>query len=147
MHCKKRGDFPSLLLCIGQNMLFFVKNFCSKIVQKPSVYNALSHFCVITTRASTLLTMPVAFIFLSPFPVGTPPLRCPRTPEDGCPYNNFTNYDAIICKARRFILKKRNSQVISFSILQRRTVFLLFEDARKVGNTAKTVFLADLGNR
>ena len=48
---------------------------------------------------------PVAFIiYLSPFPVGTPLLRCPRTPEDGCPYNYFTNYDAIICKRGRFIL-------------------------------------------
>ena len=46
----------------------------------------------------------VAFIYLSPFLVGTPLLRCPRTPEDGCPYNYFTNYDASICKRERFIL-------------------------------------------
>ena len=39
------------------------------------------------------------------FSVGTPLLRCPRTPEDGCPYNYFTNYDAIICKRGRFILR------------------------------------------
>ena len=32
------------------------------------------------------------------FSVGTPLLRCPRTPEDGCPYNYFTNYDTFICK-------------------------------------------------
>ena len=47
----------------GQNMLFFVKNFCSKITQKPSIYKGLSHFCVIITRASILLTIPVAFIY------------------------------------------------------------------------------------
>ena len=41
-------------------MLFFVKNFSSKIARKSSIYKALSHFCVIITRASTLLTIPVA---------------------------------------------------------------------------------------
>ena len=39
---------------------------------------------------------PVAFIYLSPFLVGTPLLRCP--------YNNFTNNDAIICKCEEIIL-------------------------------------------
>jgi len=58
-----------LLLCIGQNMLLSVKNFSLKIVRNPSVYKALSDFCVIITRASTLLTMPVAFIFLSPLQI------------------------------------------------------------------------------
>ena len=49
------------------------------------------------------------------FSVGTPLLRCPRTPEDGCPYNYFTNYDAIICKQGRFILvqRKKASQLIN----------------------------------
>ena len=34
-------------------------------------------------------------IYLSPFPVGTP--------EDGCPYNNFTNYAVRICKMQEII--------------------------------------------
>lgn len=51
------------LLCIGQNMLFFVKNFSLKIARKASVYNGLSHFCVIITRASMRRTIPVAFIY------------------------------------------------------------------------------------
>ena len=41
----------------------FVKNFSLKIARKDSVYAALSHFCVIITRASILLTIPVAFIY------------------------------------------------------------------------------------
>ena len=70
-------------------MLLFVKNFSSKIVPKPSIYKALLHFCVIITRASTLLTMPVAFIYLSPY---------------------FTNYAVSICKRKKNILYywKRN---------------------------------------
>jgi len=44
-------------------MLIFVKNFSSKIVRKPNVYKALSHFCVIITRASMRHTIPVAFIY------------------------------------------------------------------------------------
>ena len=57
---KREGNSPSLLLCIGQNMLFSVKNFSSKNSRKPSIYKALSHFCVIMTRASTRRTIPVA---------------------------------------------------------------------------------------
>ena len=44
------------------------------------------------------------FHILSPFLVGTPVPGCPRTPQERCPYDCFTNYDAIICKRRRFIL-------------------------------------------
>ena len=50
------------------------------------------------------------------FSVGTPLLRCPRTPEDGCPYNYFTNYDAIICKQGRFILVQRKKKPHSSSM-------------------------------
>ena len=46
-------------------------------------------------RASTRLTIPVVFIYLSPFLVGTP--------EDGCPYNNLTNYAVSICKLTEII--------------------------------------------
>ena len=60
---KKRGEITSLLLCISQNMLFFVKKFSSKIARKPSIYKAFSHFCVIITRASIRRTIPVAFIY------------------------------------------------------------------------------------
>jgi len=56
-------NFTSLLLCISQNTLFFVKYFCSKIIRKPSIYKALSHFCVIITRASMRPAIPVAFIY------------------------------------------------------------------------------------
>ena len=35
---QKRGGNTSLLLCIGKNMLFFVKNFSSKIARNPSIY-------------------------------------------------------------------------------------------------------------
>ena len=54
-------DFHSAVAMYRSNVLFFVKNFL-KNNQKPSVYNALSHFCVIMTRASTRRTIPVAFI-------------------------------------------------------------------------------------
>ena len=52
--------FTPLLLCIGQNMPFFVKNFSSKIARNPSIYKGLSHFL---TRASIRRTIPVAFIY------------------------------------------------------------------------------------
>ena len=86
----------------------------------------------ILPKSSTLLTMPVAFILSISFYrylvgvdayidprvdvgirpyiyncwialVGTSLLRCPRTPEDGCPYNNFTNYAVSICKRQEII--------------------------------------------
>ena len=44
-------------------MLFYVKNFSSETARKPSIHKALTHFCVIITRASILLTIPVAFIY------------------------------------------------------------------------------------
>ena len=77
-----------MLLCISQNVLFFVNNFSLKIARKHSIYKGLSYFCVIITRASTLLTMPVApqghflralsYIFLL-FRRG----RCPHRPVGG----------------------------------------------------------------
>ena len=54
----------------------FVKNFSSKIARKPSIYKGLSHFCVIITRASILLTIPVAFIYLLLFST----LKCAKNP-------------------------------------------------------------------
>ncbi len=45
-------------------MLVLLKNFCFKTARKPSNYKALSHFCVIITRASTRRTIPVAFIYI-----------------------------------------------------------------------------------
>ena len=53
----------SLLLCIGQKMLFSVKNFSLKFARNPSIYKVLSHFCVIITQASIRRTIPVAFIY------------------------------------------------------------------------------------
>ena len=48
----------------------FRQNFSSKIACKPSIYKRLLHFCVIITRASILLTIPVAFMLLfHSFPV------------------------------------------------------------------------------
>ena len=44
------------------------------------------------------------FHILSPFLVGTPVPGCPRTPQERCPYDCFTNYDAIICKREKIIL-------------------------------------------
>ena len=52
---------------IGQNMMFFVKNFSSKTARNHSIYKGLSHFCVIITRALILLTIPVAFIYKNSF--------------------------------------------------------------------------------
>ncbi len=68
LNFKSEGKSPSLLLCIGQNILFFVKYFYLKNVRNPSIYKALSDFCVIITRASIRRTIPVAFIiYISPF--------------------------------------------------------------------------------
>ena len=93
-------------LCIAMQNLSIGVNVVSK--GSPSrIFNVrlISFGITILPKSSTLLTMPVAFIiYLSPFLVGTPLLRCPRTPEDGCPYNYFTNYDAIICKREQIIL-------------------------------------------
>ena len=68
---KSEVNFTSLLLCIGQNMLFLIKIFSLKIVRKASVYKGLSYFCVIITRASILLTIPVAFIIYTKSPCFT----------------------------------------------------------------------------
>ena len=97
-----------LLLCIGQNLWFFVKNFSYKTARKPSVYKALSDFCVIRTRASTRRTIPVAFIYLSPFPVGNDLCVVPVVFPFGngtqaIPYNSFTNYAVRICKETEII--------------------------------------------
>ena len=51
---------------------------------------------------AALPSLPRCFHISFSFSVGTPLLRCPRTPEDGCPYNNFTNYDASICNETGF---------------------------------------------
>jgi len=56
------ADFSApLKICIIP-LIFavFVKNFSSKTARKPSVYKVLSHFCVIITQASILLTFPLA---------------------------------------------------------------------------------------
>ena len=108
-------------------MLFFVKNFSSKNPRKPNVHKALMYFCVIITRASTRLTMPVAFIvYLSPFLVGTP--------GDGCPYNNFTNYAVSICKGTQIIPQskekllrnqQRSFRIYHFRLQQRECYFPL----------------------
>ena len=53
VECQSEVKFTSLLLRIGQNILFFVKNFSLKNVRKPSVYKALSCFCVIITTVGS----------------------------------------------------------------------------------------------
>ena len=91
-------------LCIAQQNLSIGVNVVSR--GSPSRMRSVRRISLgitIRPKSSTLLTIPVAFIYLSPFLVGTPLLRCPWTPEDGCPYNNFTNYDACICKQAKII--------------------------------------------
>ena len=54
MEAKKRGEksprfcYVSVKICC-----FFVKNFSSKTALNPSIYKALSHFCVIITTAGS----------------------------------------------------------------------------------------------
>ena len=60
------------------------------------------------------------------FSVGTPLLRCPRTPEDGCPYNNFTNYAVSICKRQEIIPLKTKKQTYLCSIEKVGLSFLKF---------------------
>lgn len=59
---KSEVNFTSLLLCIGQNVLFFVKNFSSKIARKPSVLRRFLHFL-----CQTLLYKKGAAFFATPF--------------------------------------------------------------------------------
>jgi hypothetical protein len=92
------------MLCIAQqNLSLGVNVVCKESPSQMRSVRRISFGITILPKSSTLLTMPVAFIYLSPFLVGTPLLRCPRTPEDGCPYNNFTNYAVSICKRREII--------------------------------------------
>ena len=48
-------------------MCCFYQKFFLKNRRKPSIYKGLSHFRVIITRASILLTIPVAFIYKNSF--------------------------------------------------------------------------------
>ena len=64
---EKRGEFHLAFAMYRSKYAVFVKNFSSKIDRMSSVYKALSHFCVIITRASILLTIPVAFIYKNSF--------------------------------------------------------------------------------
>ena len=114
-------------------LMFLCKLRPIKNCEKHSVYAGFYNFCPIITHSSTLLTMPVAFTYLSPF------LRLIRPPcvkGGGCPqgrrrdclclclaipqsapltapftqgglsraYNYFTNYAVSICKLGRIIL-------------------------------------------
>ena len=77
----------------------------------------ISFGITILPKSSTLLTMPVAFIYLSPFPQGTTYVSflfrfAMRNGTQAVPYNNFTNYDAIICKRGRFILLEFTFQLM-----------------------------------
>ena len=67
MWAKTRSEVKvtSLLLCIKTTPKSFLTPLCSigQIIENPSVYAALSDFCVIITRASIFLTIPVAFIY------------------------------------------------------------------------------------
>ena len=66
----------------------------------------------IRPKSSTLLTIPVAFIYLSPFlqrtflgPLPEGAGTANAVTEGGkTAYNHFTNYDTIICKDGRIIL-------------------------------------------
>ena len=92
----------------------FVKIFSIKIARKPSIYKALSHFCVIITRASILLTIPVAFIYTSLLIdiLQGRPLR--KTHRDvvtlqskviaSCPlHHKFSNCVVSICNWKKYI--------------------------------------------
>ena len=103
----------------GLKKPIFTKNFWTKNSKNPSVYAALSHFCVIITRASILRTIPVAFIvYLSPFLVGVDAYIDPRADVGIRPYNiNFTNYAVSICKRQEIIpQEKKNSSAIKRGI-------------------------------
>ena len=69
------GNFTSLLLCIYS---ILCKLRLIKSHDNSSVYADFDNFCPIITHSSTLLTMPVAFIYLSPFTIlyGTTVPRC-----------------------------------------------------------------------
>ncbi len=62
---QKRSEIHSAFTMYVSEYAVFVKNFSSKIARKSSIYKALLHFCVIITRASILLTIPVAFIYIN----------------------------------------------------------------------------------
>jgi len=70
--------------------------------RKPRVFKA-SDLCPYYNRRVNSSDNAGCFHISFSFSVGTPLLRCPRTPEDGCPYNNFTNYAVSICKRQEII--------------------------------------------
>ena len=78
------------------------------------MFSRLLTFAPIITEESTLLTIPVAFIYLSPFPVGNDlcvvPFRFAMwNGTQAVPYNNFTNYAVSICKQAEIIPLKRKT--------------------------------------
>ena len=55
------------LITIKAQKRLFSQNMLDKISEKPRIYKALSHFCVIITPASILRTIPVAFMYMISF--------------------------------------------------------------------------------
>ena len=95
-------------LCIAiQNLSIGVNVVCEGSPSRILRVLLISLGITIRPRSSTLLTMPVAFIYLSPLLVGA---GSPR-PWDGkpVPYNNFTNYAVSICKRQEIIPHKRKT--------------------------------------
>ena len=60
---QKRGGIHLAFAMYRSKYAVFRQKFFFKNRLKPSIYKAFSHFCVIITRASILLTIPVAFIY------------------------------------------------------------------------------------
>ena len=117
---QRRGEIHlafvlSAILCIAQQNLSIGVNVVSE--GSPSrIFRVLliSLGITILPKSSTLLTMPVAFIYLSPFricrgrrprrPAGTSSVSAQRAVVGASPYNNFTNYAVSICKQTEIIL-------------------------------------------
>ena len=57
-----RGEIHLAFAMYRSKCAVFVKKFSIKIARKPSIYRGLLHFCVIITRASILLTFPLAVL-------------------------------------------------------------------------------------
>ena len=113
---EKRGEFHLAVilcarLCIAkQNLSIGVNVVCKESPSQLRSVRRISLGITIRPKSSTLRTIPVAFIYLSPFPVGNDlcvvPFRFAMwNGTQAVPYNNFTNYDAIICKRGNFILR------------------------------------------
>ena len=117
----KRGEIHlaftlSTTLCIApQNLSIGVNVVYEGSPSRMRRVRLISLGMTILPKSSTLLTMPVAFLYFSPLqtsrrgrrlrrPARTSSVNAGRAVVGASPYNHFTNYDAIICKRGRNIL-------------------------------------------